>query len=128
MRIRRKIKKVYRIEKLPQKGVFFWKELTAGVIMVIMLNYLRSIFDENKSELKKTTKIVKRINDLESLMEQKSDKELFEQTERFKGELKEGKSLDDILAEAFATVREVAKRTTGLRPYDVQLIGGILLH
>ncbi len=93
-----------------------------------MLNYIRSIFDENKSELKKTTKLVKRINELEPSMEKKTDHELLEQTANFKKQLKDGKTLDDILPEAMATVREVAKRTTGLRPYDVQLIGGILLH
>ena len=93
-----------------------------------MLNYIRNIFDDNRSELKKTTKIVAEINNLEKDVQKMTDSQLFDQTEKFKKELRDGKTLDDILPEAFATVREVAKRTTGLRPYDVQLIGGILLH
>ncbi len=96
--------------------------------MIIMLNYLKKLFDENRGDLKKTYPLVKKINELEKEIEQKTDEELQQQTIKFKEELKNGKSLDDILPEAFATVREVAKRATGLRPYDVQLIGGILLH
>ncbi len=93
-----------------------------------MLGFLNKLFDENRKVLKKTYPIVNQINALEEQMQAKSDEELKAQTQKFKAELKEGKTLDDILPEAFATVREVAKRTTGLRPYDVQLMGGILLH
>jgi preprotein translocase subunit SecA len=96
-----------------------------------MLKYIKniiSVFDENRADLKKTTKIVEQINALESEMEKLSDDELLLQSKKLKEELKDGKTLDDILPEAFATVREVSKRNTGLRHYDVQLIGGILLH
>ena len=93
-----------------------------------MLKFLNDLFDENKKVLKKTYPIVKKINDLEEEIQKKTDEELKLQTNKFKEELKNGKTLDDILPEAFATVREVSKRATGLRPYDVQLMGGILLH
>ena len=96
-----------------------------------MLKYLKNIirvFDENRADLKKTTSLVLKINTLESEIEKLSDNELLHQTEKLRKELKNGKTLDDILPEAFATVREVSKRHTGLRHYDVQLIGGILLH
>jgi preprotein translocase subunit SecA len=96
-----------------------------------MLNYIKNIikiFDENRADLKKTTPMVLKINELESTIENLSDDELLLQTQKLKEELKKGKTLDDILPEAFATVREVSKRNTGLRHYDVQLIGGILLH
>jgi len=93
-----------------------------------MLNYIRSIFDENRADLKKTTPLVKKINQMESEIQKLTDQQLKEQTEKLKNELKNGKTLDDILPEAFATVREVSVRQTGLRHYDVQLIGGILLH
>ncbi|MCK5589240.1 MAG: preprotein translocase subunit SecA, partial [Candidatus Pacebacteria bacterium] len=93
-----------------------------------MLGFLNKLFDENKSLLKKTLPLVKKISDLEPDFIKKTDEELLLQTEKLKEELKNGKTLDDILPEAFATVREVSKRHTGLRPYDVQMIGGILLH
>src|ERR1700741_302673 len=68
------------------------------------------------------------INALESEIEKLSDEALKARTEEFRKELAEGKSLDDILVPAFATVREAAKRTLGQRHFDVQLIGGIVLH
>ena len=72
--------------------------------------------------------IVARINGLEPQMEALSDDALKAQTDKLKSELAAGKSLDDILPEAFATVREAARRTLGMRHFDVQLIGGIVLH
>jgi preprotein translocase subunit SecA len=96
-----------------------------------MLNYLKNvvqIFDENRADVKKTSILVKKINEFESQIEELSDDQLLEQTEKLRRKLREGETLDDILPEAFATVREVSKRNTGLRHYDVQLIGGILLH
>src|SRR5215813_2154946 len=71
---------------------------------------------------------VREINELEKELEALSDDALRGRTEAFKKELAEGKSLDDILVPAFATVREAAKRTIGQRHFDVQLIGGIILH
>src|ERR1700759_159814 len=68
------------------------------------------------------------INALEKELEALSDDELRARTAAFKAEVAEGKTLDDILVPAFATVREAAKRTLGQRPYDVQLLGGMVLH
>ncbi len=71
---------------------------------------------------------VEAINALEGELEQLSDEALRQRTETFKREVAEGKSLDDILVPAFATVREAAKRTLGQRHFDVQLTGGMVLH
>lgn len=79
-------------------------------------------------ELKQINPLVTAINDLESTMEAYSDAELAAQTDDFKTRLAAGTTLDELLPEAFAAVREAAKRTLGLRHYDVQLIGGVLLH
>ena len=67
-------------------------------------------------------------NALAPQMEALTDDQLKAKTQEFKNRLANGETLDDILAEAFATVREAAKRVIGLRPYDVQLLGGIVLH
>jgi len=72
--------------------------------------------------------VIEEINKLEAQLEKLSDEELKGQTQKLKEQLTQGKSLDDILPEAFATVREAAKRTIGQRHFDVQLIGGIVLH
>jgi preprotein translocase subunit SecA len=93
-----------------------------------MLKYIRSIFDENRADLKKAMPLVKEINQLEIEMEKLTNEDLKAQTQKLKTSLQEGKTIDEILPEAFATVREASKRHTGLRHYDVQLIGGILLH
>ncbi|MBO6919397.1 MAG: preprotein translocase subunit SecA [Rhizobiaceae bacterium] len=71
---------------------------------------------------------VEAINALEPQMQALSDEELKGQTEKLKADLEAGKSLDDILVPAFATVREAAVRSLGMRPFDVQLIGGMILH
>src|SRR5579871_1491517 len=71
---------------------------------------------------------VEEINALEPELEKLSNDELRERTAKFKAQVAEGTSLDDILVEAFATVREAAKRTLGQRHFDVQLIGGMVLH
>ena len=72
--------------------------------------------------------IVDKINSLEPEMEKLTDKQLQAKTVYFKEELSKGKTLDDILPEAFAVVREASKRVLGMRHFDVQLIGGIILH
>jgi preprotein translocase subunit SecA len=79
-------------------------------------------------EVKKLQPIVDRINSLESEIKTLSDAELKAKTPEFKQRLKEGESLDELLPEGFAVTREAAHRVLGLRPFDVQLIGGIVLH
>ncbi len=90
---------------------------------------LKKIFGtKNDREIKALAKEVEKINALESEYEKLSDEDLKNKTNIFKERLKNGETLDDILVEAFATVREASKRVLGLRHYDVQLIGGIVLH
>ena len=89
----------------------------------------RKIFGSaNDRFVKKQYKIVNQINELEPNFVKLSDEELKAKTDSFRARLKNGETLDDILPEAFATVRETAKRVMGQRHYDVQLIGGIVLH
>ena len=82
----------------------------------------------SEKEVKRVMPIVKKINGLEPEMEKLSDKELQAKTQEFKERLLNGETLDDILPEAFAVAREASKRTLGMRHFDVQLIGGIILH
>ncbi len=83
---------------------------------------------KNDRDLKQITPIVQRISDLEAEMAQRSDVELAGLTPKFRERLANGEALDDILPEAFAAVREVGKRTLNMRHFDVQLIGGVVLH
>ncbi len=90
---------------------------------------LNKIFgDPNEKAIKKIQPIVDEINKLESKFQAFSDGELRNQTEVFKDRIRKGETLDQILPEAFAVVREAAKRTLKQRHYDVQLIGGVVLH
>ena len=82
----------------------------------------------SEKEVKRVMPLVNKINGLEPEMEKLSDEELRKKTDYFKKELKDGKNLDYILPEAFAVVREASKRVLGMRHFDVQLIGGIILH
>ena len=82
----------------------------------------------NDRKIKSYRGIVAAINELEPELERLTDEELRGRTEQFRQQLKAGKSLDDILVPAFATVREAAKRTLGQRHFDVQLMGGLALH
>ena len=82
----------------------------------------------SEKEVKRIMPIVEKINGLEDSMKELSDSELAAKTPYFKEQLKNGKTLDDILPEAFAVVREASKRVLGMRHFDVQLIGGIILH
>ncbi|MBF8435726.1 preprotein translocase subunit SecA [Halanaerobiaceae bacterium Z-7014] len=96
-----------------------------------MLGFLKSLFkDPNEKELEKLWPTVEEINDLEPEMQELSDQELKNKTEEFKDRYKDGESLDDLLVEAFAVVREASQRSTneGFRHFDVQLLGGIALH
>jgi preprotein translocase subunit SecA len=84
--------------------------------------------DSHKREIEKSALIVDQINDYEKEYEALSDDELKAKTIEFKERLSQGETLNDLLPEAFAAVREASKRTIGLRHYDIQLIGGIALH
>ena len=86
------------------------------------------IKSSNQKELDRIGKIVKKINNLESYAQNLKDTEFPEKTSEFKRLIKDGKNLDDILPEAFALVREASKRIRGERHFDVQMIGGIVLH
>lgn len=93
------------------------------------MSVLNKIFKSySEKEVKRVKPIVNKINSLEEEMKKLSDSELRAKTDYFKNQLKEGKTLDDILPEAFAVVREASKRVLGMRHFDVQLIGGIILH
>lgn len=93
------------------------------------MGFLDNLFNmADKKELKNFQKIAEKINDMEPRFESMRDKELKNMTNEFKERLSKGETLDDILPEAFAVVREASKRVLGLRQYDVQLIGGMVLH
>ena len=93
------------------------------------MSILKKIFKTySEKEVKRVMPIVQKINSLEEEISKLSDKELRGKTEYFKKQLQEGKTLDDILPEAFAVVREASKRVLGMRHFGVQLIGGIILH
>ena len=93
------------------------------------MSFLNKIFKTySEKEVKRIQPIVDKINGLEEEISKLSDEELKEKTQYFKNLLAEGKTLDDILPEAFAVVREASKRVLGMRHFDVQLIGGIILH
>lgn len=95
----------------------------------MIVSLLSKIFGSaNERVVKKYLKVVEKINDLESTYEAMSDDELKAQTQKFKDRLINGETLDDILPAAFATVREASRRTLGLRHFDVQMVGGIVLH
>ena len=93
------------------------------------MSFLSKIFgDANDRYIKELMPIVQKINSLEKECEQFSDSQMKEKTDEFKKRLTAGETLDDILPEAFALVREASKRTLNQRHYDVQLMGGIILH
>ncbi len=84
--------------------------------------------DPNEREIQKLRPLVEAINALEPEMERRTDAQLRSLTDQFRRRLASGETLDQLLVEAFAAVREAAKRTVDMRPFDVQLIGGIVLH
>ena len=97
--------------------------------MALSLNPLTKLFgSKNERELGRLAPLVDQINSLESEMSSLSDAELAGATARFRQLLDQGAELDELLPEAFAVVREASVRTLGMRPFDVQLIGGIVLH
>jgi len=94
-----------------------------------MLKIAKKLFgSENDRKLKKMRPLVNKINGLEDSFIALTDEQLKAKTTEFKSRFEAGETLDDLLPEAFAAVREAAKRTLGQRHYDVQLIGGIALH
>jgi preprotein translocase subunit SecA len=94
-----------------------------------MFELVKKIFgNSNERELKKLQPIVDKINSYEPNISKLNDGELKDKTVEFKERLNKGEDLDNILPEAFAVVREVAKRVTKMRPFDVQLVGGMVLH
>ena len=93
------------------------------------MGFLSKLFKSySEKEVGRVMPIVEKINSLEPTVEKLTDAELREKTDEFKSRLQKGETLDDILPEAFATVREASKRVLGMRHFDVQLIGGIILH
>ena len=94
-----------------------------------MIEVFKKIFgDSNDRELKRLDGIVDKIEKLEPSMKAMTDTQLRDKTEEFKKRLENGETLDDILPEAFAVVREASARVLGMRHFRVQLIGGIVLH
>ena len=90
---------------------------------------LTKIFgSRNERLVKKYAKVVQQINSLEPSFKALSDAELRAKTDEFKERLAKGETLDQLLPEAFAAVREASQRTLGLRHFDVQMIGGMVLH
>ncbi|MFA6463618.1 MAG: preprotein translocase subunit SecA [Candidatus Paceibacterota bacterium] len=93
------------------------------------MSLIQALFGDATSKfLKEAEPVVKKINDLEPIISALSDADLKGKTEEFKARLAEGESLEDILPEAFAVVREASKRSVNMRHFDVQLIGGLALH
>ena len=93
-----------------------------------MLKWLSNLIDSNEKELRRLQPLLDHINSLEPEFEKLADAELQAKTDEFKARLADAESLDDILPEAYAAVREAAKRTIRQRHFDVQLMGGIVLH
>jgi preprotein translocase subunit SecA len=95
----------------------------------MILNALTKVFgSKNERDLKRIQPLVERINSHETEVQAMSDDQLRARTPKFKERIDQGESLDDLLPEAFATVREASLRTLKMRHFDVQLIGGIVLH
>ena len=93
-----------------------------------MLGILKNLLDDNAKEIKKLQKYVDQTNELEGDFKALSDEALRAKTGEFKDRLEQGETLNDLLPEAFAVVREASVRTLGMRHFDVQLMGGIVLH
>jgi preprotein translocase subunit SecA len=93
-----------------------------------MLGVLKKMFDPNKRQVNRLEKIADQVDALGPEMAKLSDDELRQKTDEFKARLEKGETLDDLLVEAFAVVREGAKRVLGMYPYKVQIMGGIALH
>jgi preprotein translocase subunit SecA len=98
-------------------------------ILETISDFLSSLFGSfNERMIRKLLPLVEEVKSLEPEVQSLSDRELRAKTEEFRNRLQNDETMDDILAEAFAVVREAAARTLGMRPYDVQVLGGIVLH
>ena len=93
-----------------------------------MFSFIKNLFDDNAKEVKRLQRIVEDVNGLEAEIAGLTDEQLRNKTSEFKQLLENGRTLDDIMPEAYAVVREASKRVLGMRHYDVQLIGGMVLH
>ena len=90
--------------------------------------WLKKVFDDNKKDVKKLEKFAQSVNSFEQALKGLSDEELAAKTPEFKARLEKGETLNDIMAEAFAVVREASDRILGMRHFDVQIMGGHVLH
>lgn len=93
-----------------------------------VLGVLRRMLNANERDIRRLREVAREITALEPEMEKQSDADLAHQTVVFKERLERGEALDDLLVEAFAVVREASRRVLGQRPFDVQLMGGVVLH
>ena len=94
-----------------------------------MANFLTRLFgSRNQRLLRQYGKVVNKINALEESLQALDDAALQAMTDQFRRRFADGETLEDLLPEAFAVAREAARRTLGLRPFDVQLVGGMVLH
>ncbi len=91
-------------------------------------DFVKNLLDDNEKEVKKLRVVVEDINGLEGQMQALADEDFPKKTQEFRERLKNGARLNDILPEAFALVREASRRTLGMRHFDVQLIGGMIMH
>ncbi|WP_333023865.1 preprotein translocase subunit SecA [Wolbachia endosymbiont of Pentidionis agamae] len=103
--------------------------LTSPILILVLFFLIKRVFvSQNQKLIKSLKKVVEQINKLEPEMQNLSDQDLINKTEEFKQRLKNGETLDDLLVPSFALVREAARRFLNMRHFDVQLIGGIVLH
>ena len=91
-------------------------------------DFLKRLIDDNEKEVKKLRKIAEEVNALEGDFSKLPDEDFPKKTEEFRDRLSKGETLDELLPEAFALVREASRRTLGMRHFDVQLVGGMVLH
>ncbi|NLK52005.1 MAG: preprotein translocase subunit SecA, partial [Syntrophomonadaceae bacterium] len=92
------------------------------------MKFLKNLLDDNVKEVKRLSRTVDQINRLEPQMEALSDTALQAKTNEFKQRIERGETLEDLLPETFAVVREASRRVLGMRHFDVQLMGGMVLH
>lgn len=91
-------------------------------------DFVKRLIDDSEKEVKKLTRIAEDINSLEDEYRKLADEDFPQKTQEFRDRLEDGQTLDDLLPEAFALVREASRRTLGMRHFDVQLVGGMVLH
>lgn len=92
------------------------------------MGLVQNLFDNDKKMLKRYNKIADEVDALKEEIEALSDEDLKAKTQEFKSRVADGETLDDLMVEAFAVIREAAKRVLGLFPFRVQLMGGMALH